>query len=114
MHGRSRALRAPQPPRHRRRSLNGFIVGITPDPVTGGYWLVGSDGGVFSFGAPFFGSTGGITLNQPVVAMQSTADGQGYWFVASDGGIFSYGDAPFRGSMGGQRLNRPMVGMDGF
>ena len=62
--------------------LNGFIVGITPDPVTGGYWLVGSDGGIFSFGAPFFGSTGAIRLNQPVVAMQSTSDGQGYWFVA--------------------------------
>ena len=57
--------------------LNGSIVGITPDPVTGGYWLVGSDGGVFSFGAPFFGSTGAIHLNEPVVAMQSTGDGQG-------------------------------------
>ena len=55
--------------------LNGSIVGITPDPVTGGYWLVGSDGGIFAFGAPFFGSTGSIHLNQPVVAMQSTADG---------------------------------------
>ncbi len=82
--------------------------------MTGGYWLVGSDGGIFAFGAPFLGSTGSIHLNQPVVAMQSTADGQGYWFVASDGGIFSYGDAPFRGSMGGQHLNKPMVGMDGF
>ena len=61
----------------------------SPRPVTGGYWLVGSDGGVFSFGAPFFGSTGAIHLNQPVVAMQSTSDGLGYWFVASDGGVFS-------------------------
>ncbi len=82
--------------------------------MTGGYWLVGLDGGVFSYDAPFYGSTGNIHLNQPVVAMQSTVDGQGYWFVASDGGVFSYGDAPFEGSMGGQRLNRPMVGMDGF
>jgi hypothetical protein len=95
-------------------TLAGAIVGITPDPVTGGYWLIGSDGGVFSFNAPFFGSTGNIHLNQPVVSMQSTADGQGYWFVASDGGIFSYGDAPFRGSMGGQHINQPMVGMFGF
>ncbi len=94
--------------------LNAPIVGMTPDPVTGGYWLVGADGGVFSFDAPFYGSTGGLVLNQPVVAMQSTLDGGGYWFVAADGGIFSYGDAPFRGSMGGQHLNRPMVGMDGF
>ena len=82
--------------------------------MTGGYWLVGSDGGVFSFNAPFLGSTGGIRLNQPVVSMQATADGQGYWFVAADGGIFAYGDAPFKGSMGGQPLNRPMVGMTGF
>ncbi len=90
------------------------MVGMAADPVTGGYWLIGSDGGVFSFGAPFFGSTGGIVLNQPVVAMRATNDGGGYWFVASDGGIFSYGDAPFRGSMGGRPLNRPMVGMYGF
>ena len=75
---------------------------------------MGSDGGGFAFGAPFFGSTGSIRLNKPVVAMQSTSDGQGYWFVATDGGVFSYGDAPFRGSMGGQHLNQPMVGMDGF
>ncbi len=94
--------------------LHAPIVGMTPDPVTGGYWLIGSDGGVFSFDAPFFGSTGNLVLNQPVVAMQSTRDGGGYWFVAADGGIFSYGDAPFHGSMGGQHLNRPMVGMDGF
>jgi hypothetical protein len=35
-----------------------------------GYWLVASDGGIFSFGdAPFFGSTGGQPLNQPIVGM---------------------------------------------
>ena len=28
------------------------------DRATGGYWLVGSDGGVFAFNAPFLGSTG--------------------------------------------------------
>ena len=39
-------------------------------PTGGGYWLVASDGGVFSFGgAPFFGSMGGIRLVQPVVGM---------------------------------------------
>ena len=75
--------------------LNGSIVGITPDPVTGGAPRART--AAFSpTAAPFFGSTGGIRLNQPVVAMQSTGDGQGYWFVvASDGGVFSYGDAPF-------------------
>jgi hypothetical protein len=81
-------------------------------PSNSSYWLVASDGGIFTFGnANFYGSTGGSRLNQPIVAMASTPSKGGYWLVASDGGIFSYGDAAFHGSMGGQRLNRPIVGM---
>ena len=77
-----------------------------------GYWLVAADGGVFSFGgAQFFGSTGGIKLNKPIVAMAPTPDGEGYWLVASDGGIFAYGDARFYGSTGAMPLNKPIVGM---
>jgi hypothetical protein len=33
------------------------IVGITPTPDGGGYWLVASDGGIFSFGDAKFGSS---------------------------------------------------------
>jgi subtilase family serine protease len=77
-----------------------------------GYRFVASDGGVFAFGdASFWGSTGGMTLNKPVVGMASTPSTSGYWLVASDGGIFSYGDAQFYGSMGGKPLNEPIVGM---
>ena len=87
-------------------------VGMAPTPDAGGYWLVGADGGVFSFGdAQFFGSTGGIHLNRPIVGMAPTPDGDGYWLAASDGGIFSFGDAQFFGSTGGIHLNRPIVGM---
>jgi len=76
------------------------------------YWLVASDGGIFSFGgAPFYGSTGSIALNKPIVGMAATPDGGGYWLVASDGGIFSYGDAHFYGSTGSIALNKPVVGM---
>ena len=32
--------------------LNKPVVGIAADNATGGYWLVASDGGIFSFGAP--------------------------------------------------------------
>jgi hypothetical protein len=76
------------------------------------YWLVASDGGIFSFGgATFYGSTGSIALNKPIVGMAATPDGGGYWLVASDGGIFSYGDAQFYGSTGSIVLNKPVVGM---
>jgi hypothetical protein len=88
------------------------IVGITSTPKGDGYWLVGSDGGIFSFGkAVFLGSTGNIALNQPIVGMATTPSGNGYWLVASDGGIFAYGDAAFYGSTGNISLNRPIVGM---
>jgi hypothetical protein len=29
---------------------------MATDPVTGGYWLVAADGGIFSYGAPFEGA----------------------------------------------------------
>jgi N-acetylmuramoyl-L-alanine amidase len=87
------------------------MVGMATDQATGGYWLVASDGGVFSFNAPFYGSAGAIPLVRPVVGAASTPDGGGYWLVASDGGVFSFGDARFYGSTGGIVLNRPVVGM---
>jgi hypothetical protein len=85
--------------------------GGAPMPARG-YWLVGSDGGVFSFGrARFFGSTGSMVLNKPIVATAATPSGFGYWILASDGGVFSFGDAGFYGSTGAMTLNRPIVGM---
>jgi len=83
-----------------------------PAPPNSSYWLVASDGGIFTFGnAGFFGSAGSIALNKPVVGMAPTASKHGYWLVASDGGIFTYGDAGFFGSQGGKPLNAPIVGM---
>ena len=83
-----------------------------PKPFSDGYRMVASDGGVFAFGdAPFFGSTGGTRLNEPMVGMASTPRNRGYWLVARDGGIFAFGDARFHGSTGATRLARPIVGM---
>ncbi|HEY5023848.1 MAG TPA: hypothetical protein VII76_02625 [Acidimicrobiales bacterium] len=81
------------------------------------YWMVASDGGVFTFGGlPFDGSMGGVRLAQPMVGIAPTSDlsgasGRGYWTVASDGGVFTFGDAGFHGSMGGVKLDKPMVGI---
>ncbi len=80
--------------------------------ATQGYWEVGSDGGIFSFGtAHFYGSMGGAPLNAPIVGIASTSDGEGYWLVSKDGGVFAFGDAHFHGSMGGGPLNQPIVGI---
>ncbi len=78
----------------------------SPPPATHGYWLVGSDGGIFSFGsAAFHGSTGAMHLQRPVVGISPTADRGGYWLVASDGGTFAFGDAGYYGSIPGVGLN---------
>jgi hypothetical protein len=79
---------------------------------TAAYDLVASDGGVFNFGgAGFFGSTGSLPLNRPIVGIAAMPDGSGYWLVGSDGGVFAFGNAPFFGSTGSLVLNRPIVGM---
>jgi peptidoglycan/xylan/chitin deacetylase (PgdA/CDA1 family) len=94
------------------QTLAAPVVGMAATPDGKGYWLVGSDGGIFAFGdAQFFGSTGGTRLNRPVVGMGATPDGKGYWLVGSDGGIFAFGDAQFFGSTGGMALNKSVVGM---
>ncbi|HEX3947613.1 MAG TPA: hypothetical protein VHW47_07895 [Acidimicrobiales bacterium] len=87
-------------------------VDVVATPDGGGYWLVDTDGGVFSYGdAGYFGSMGDQPLNAPIVGMAAAPDGQGYWLVAADGGIFSYGDAAFYGSAGSLHLVKPIVGM---
>ena len=89
-----------------------FRVVNNPSGGLSGYWVAAPDGGIFSFGeAKFYGSTGNIKLNQPILGLAATQTGQGYWLVASDGGIFNFGDAQFYGSTGAIKLNKPVVGM---
>ncbi len=76
-----------------------------------GYWLVGSNGGVWQRGTTNYGDLSAYRLNRPIVGGSATSDGRGYWMVASDGGIFAFGDAAFRGSTGGIRLTRPVTAM---
>jgi hypothetical protein len=62
--------------------LNAPIVGLVPTPTGAGYWLVGADGGVFSFNAPYRGSLAG-RLNRPIVGM--VAYGAGYIMTTTAG-----------------------------
>lgn len=106
----------PTPPTPAPPQQRGGAVAIFSTRTGNGYYVVGSDGGVFCFGdARFFGSIPGlrppIRLNAPIVDGAITPTGNGYYLVASDGGLFCFGDARFRGSMGGQRLNAPIVSM---
>jgi hypothetical protein len=73
-------------------------------PGGNGYWLVASDGGVFTFGgAHFFGSMGGKHLDAPIVAMATDRATSGYWLAGSDGGLFAF-HSKFDGSDGGDRI----------
>ncbi len=82
--------------------LNGTPIAVSVLTAPGsqqGYWMVARDGGIFSYGRSFYGSTGSLTLNQPIVGLAPTHDDGGYWLAAADGGIFSYGDAGYQGSL---------------
>jgi hypothetical protein len=101
--------------------LAAFVVGVVavtaigPMPSTSavvlapmastqrGYWLLAGDGGVFTFGPPFFGSAAANSDNcaQPMGAppmcslIVPTPDRGGYWIVNPLGGgkVLAFGDA---------------------
>ena len=60
-----------------------------------GYWLLASDGGVFSFHVPFYGSVPGTGLCAVPFSKQirSSSTGHGYWLLATNGQVFHFGDA---------------------
>ncbi|GAC1537523.1 MAG: hypothetical protein NVS3B12_21610 [Acidimicrobiales bacterium] len=71
----------------------------TSPVAPGAYWLLASDGGIFSFGGvPFVGSAGGTRLSAPIVSMSATPSGKGYWLAGSGGDVYAYGDAAYAGS----------------
>jgi len=75
----------------------------TPSPAAAtGYFVLGNDGGVFTFGsAVFHGSVPGLGVRARTVLMALTPDAGGYWVLGGDGGVFTFGDARFLGSVPG-------------
>ena len=99
--------------------LDGDVIASVSTTTGLGYYMVGADGGIFTFGdAVFYGSVPQVVpldqLAQPLVGIAPDPDGAGYWLVAGDGGIFSFA-APFVGSVPGVlppgvQLAQPVVG----
>ena len=70
-----------------------------------------SDGGIFSFGdAGFFGSQGGSSGADRVVAMAASPTGQGYWLASAGGAVKAFGDAAPAGALMSPP-NLPVVGL---
>jgi hypothetical protein len=90
----------------RPHSLNAPIVGMVPTYDNAGYFMVASDGGVFSFGdATFEGSCPGIGgCEGAAVAVMPDASGNGYWVVTSSGHVYTFGDAQYLGAPGPQSV----------
>ena len=82
--------------------------------INKGYWLAGSDGGVYALDAPFYGSLPSkhITPSAPIVGIASTPDGHGYWLASSDGSVYAFG-VPFCGSLPPKDItsSAPIVGI---
>jgi hypothetical protein len=65
------------------------------------YWIVGQDGGVFSFNAPFYGSVPQTKKITNAVGIVSTPTQVGYYVFTSTGEVFAYGNAVSKGGSPG-------------
>jgi hypothetical protein len=71
---------------------------VGPASTKVGYWMVGADGAVYSFGdaAHFGGAT--PAAGSTAVDLEPTPSGAGYWIVTDKGVITTRGDAGFFGA----------------
>lgn len=97
-------ITAPPTPQEAHVALNAPLCHAALRPQGDGYWLLGEDFGVFTFGAaPYFGHPNdgnqdhGGSGGHPVALLPSPS-GAGYTIIASDGGVFTFGDAKFFGT----------------
>jgi peptidoglycan hydrolase-like protein with peptidoglycan-binding domain len=80
---------------------NGIPVSLMCRPQGDGYWIVSSDGGVFTYGAAsFYGSAGGSGSYTDFIDGSVAPNGEGYWLVRQTGGVYSYGAVAYHGGVG--------------
>jgi hypothetical protein len=75
-------------------------VAIAASPDGRGYWLLGRDGGIFSFGVPFHGSVSERQPYERAVTLEATHSGAGYYVAGGDGAVFAFGDGDRRRERG--------------
>jgi hypothetical protein len=80
-----------------------MLAGIAAHPNYG-YWELGRNGSVASYGTDWYGSKSDVFLDKPAAAIASTVSGYGYWIVTKGGRVFPFGDARNRGQLTGKRL----------
>ena len=81
--------------------LNAPLAGMASTPDGKGYWLLGADGGVFTYGdAGFYGSQA-TGVYSPLVGIARTPDGHGYWIAGNSGVVYNFGDASSGGASSG-------------
>lgn len=73
-----------------------------------GYWLVGTDGGVFSFNVPFYGSRGNEADPAAFSSMAADPLGRGYWLCTREGHVYTFGEVLYYGGVDGASLS-PIV-----
>ena len=71
-----------------------------------GYWMLASDGRVYSFGgASFLGSARrSLAAGQAAADLEPTPSNSGYWIVDAAGNVYGYGDAGYHGGATGMLL----------
>ena len=86
--------------------LNAPIIAMASTPTGHGYWLLGADGGVFSFGDARVLGFDGRRAARPRrwSAWRDRGRQRATGSSARDGGVFSFGDAPYTGSIPGTGL----------
>ena len=99
------------------------IAAMADMPNGKGYWLLDSNGSVYSYGdARLYGSLRNKHLPKPVigipaaqigpaVGMAATPDGKGYWLVSVAGDVYSFGDARNYGSLSSRLIHSPIIAM---
>jgi hypothetical protein len=94
-----------------RLAVNHIVAVARNDFAIKGYWTIGRDSALFSFGdVGYYGGSGQVPT--PVMSMAATKSGNGYWLLSANGRVSPFGDAGFYGSTESMRLNQPVVRLE--